>query len=145
MKLTKCFFQRIFFLSMLFVFILTLSAAYAASAKSSFGEDNLRKKVKLYWDKRINADYDGMYELEADVNKKKFKLPEYRKLFGDQLQIVRYSIKDVKIISEKKQANVSIIYAIELKIPIPGLLGHKKELAVDEIWIFEHDNWFHLQ
>ncbi|MBF0375851.1 MAG: hypothetical protein HQK72_00020 [Desulfamplus sp.] len=144
MKFNKCFFRYLLFMIIFCLFVPKLEI-YAKSRSNTFGEDNLYKRVKLYWDKRINADYDSMYKLEANINKKKFKLPEYRNLFGDQANIVGYTIDKINISSEKKEATISITYTIELKIPVPGLLGHKKKLLSDDIWIFEKSNWFHVQ
>ncbi len=145
MRFNKRVFQYLC-LSLFVVFISTASVVYADSAKNpKFGEDALRARVKLYWDKKIASDYDGLYQLEADVNKKRYTLPEYRKIYGDQAVIVGYSIGKITIVSEKKEATVSINYEIELKIPVPGLLGHKRKLPSDDTWLFENDNWFHVQ
>ena len=141
MKFNKFFFQYLFVISIFFLFI----AKMTAYANPLFEEDNVRKRVKLYWDKRINADYDGMYELEAEVNKKRYKLPEYRKIFGDQASIVGYTVDKINIVSVKREATISISYQIELQIPVPGLLGHKKKLTTEDIWLFENDNWFHIK
>lgn len=144
MKFNKCVFQYLC-LSLFFVFISTAAVSADSAKNPNFGEDALRTRVKLYWDKKISSDYDGLYQLEADVNKKRYKLPEYRKIYGDQAAIVGYTIGKITIDSEKKEAAVSISYEIELKIPVPQLLGHKKKLVSDDTWLFENDNWFHVK
>ncbi len=144
MKSNKFFFKYLFLIGIFFMFIAKMTI-YANPATPLFEEENLKKRVKLYWDKRINADYDGMYELEADVNKKRYKLLEYRKIFGDQANIVEYTVEKINIVSAKREATISISYQIELQIPVPGLLGHKKKLTTEDIWLFENDNWFHVK
>lgn len=133
----------LFFLSIISILLSTILACSPSTHSSK--KENILERVRLYWDKRIAGDYDVMYTLEAEMNKRKIKKSEYRKIFGDQAQIISYNIQDVKIISEKNKATVSVIYEIELKIPVPGLLGYRRKLVAEDFWILENANWFHVQ
>ncbi|MBF0391007.1 MAG: hypothetical protein HQK71_12985 [Desulfamplus sp.] len=144
MKLEKKLLKHLYFLSFLSICLYFLSSCIPYNRPLS-EEDILRERVNLYWDKKISGDYDKMYSLEADVNRNRLQLDDYKKVFGDQSKVARYNIEKVNIDSEKKEAKVSITYEIELKIPIPGLLGYKKSLTTDDIWLFENGNWFHVE
>ncbi len=135
------YFSLIFLL--IFLSITTLCSAFEHSKDKD--TEKIFARASAYWNARIKHDYAKLYELEGEINKKRYDFSDYVKLYGDKIKIVKFNIDDIVIDSKKKKAKVRVNYQIELNIPVPGLLGYKRYVPCDDMWRFENKNWYHIQ
>jgi len=118
--------------SLLFLAVFILSSGCAHLRFLPEGEENLRKKVCIEWNAKIQKDWGKVYDLAVEEYKKKVNRVTFMQ--GANLNVTGFEIKELKIIEPKSKALATVNYTI-------NPMGFEFNMTAREEWMMEDNAW----
>lgn len=114
------------------IVLLALMVTFVGCSASGGSEKDLRKKIALEWQAKMNKDWGVVYDLAADAYKEKVD----RTLFIQKanVNVQEFSIQEVKITESGKKALAVVDYRITQK-------GFDFKTTSKETWVWENGDW----
>ncbi|MBF0225933.1 MAG: hypothetical protein HQK76_10800 [Desulfobacterales bacterium] len=95
-------------------------------------ESELRQKVIIEWDAKVNGEWIKVYDLATDSYKAKVLKDNFYK--KSNVKISKYSIYKIEIMDSGKKASVIIDFII-------NQMGFDFPFSANEEWIVENGEW----
>ena len=118
----------IFFVCVLLVF----ASAYLASMSGNNTQEALNQRVLTGWEARSNGKWGVVYDLTADVFKKKVTRSGF--VEKANIRIEKFSIKEVKVLESGEEGLAIVEYTM-------NQMGFSFDTAVKEKWLWEDSEW----
>jgi hypothetical protein len=103
--------------------------------------ETLKERVTIYWNLKVNKEFDKTYNLEDPLYRNKVSLVRYINLNSNPL--VEYKgFEIVNIVEDEDKADVELKITVRAKVP--GARPFENDTVIKDQWIFHDGNWYHL-
>ncbi len=124
-----------------FFLIISFGCSIKEASKNRPDGGDLRERVAMYWQLKVNEDFTKSYDYEVPYYRKQISVTKY--LRGMNTEVVKYisaTTGDIKLDTDSAVVDVKL----RVRVKPPQMKSEEYDSVIKEKWVKSEGMWYHV-
>lgn len=111
------------------------------TVKNAAEKEILRERAIVYWQHKMNEEFDKSYEFEAPIYRRKVNLVYYIKGFNTSaVKWKTATIEDIRM----EDTSATVEMNLRVRVKVPAIQAYEYNSLIKEKWVKVDGMWYHI-